>query len=78
MNDFFENGIIPEIDDKIINYLNLIGESGLSSIYMRNLYFCRNRREQDKAVAIFFNNYGKHLFADLPEDIKNYVLAKNL
>lgn len=53
MNDFFENGIIPEIDDKIINYLNLIGESGLSSIYMRNLYFCRNRREQDKAVAIF-------------------------
>jgi hypothetical protein len=76
MNDFFENGIISEIDDEVINYLKEINEP-LSNIYMAGITSCSNKKEQELFSAHFFkiNNY---LLTNLPENIKNYFLALSL
>lgn len=78
MNDFFENGIISEIDDKIINYLRDVGEHELSYCYIDSLCVCRNSKEQESVMVEFFTKRYKELFAGLSEDIKNIILARSL
>lgn len=80
MNDFFENGIISEFDNRIINYLREAGEVGLSYCYVDSLCVCKNSKDQESVAVNFFikGHQPKELFEKLPEDIKNIILARSL
>lgn len=72
----------PSLNDmeiKVVDWLVANFEPKLKDFFLADLSWCNSQQEREQAFVDFFTKrMGKRVLEQLPEDIKNYVLAHSI
>lgn len=74
-----EEPSLSEIDIKTVDWLVANFEPKLKDFFLADLSWCNSQQEREQVFVDFFTKrMGKRVLEQLPEDIKNYVLANSI